>query len=84
MHCCHPGHAVPGQQQRFVARTLRAPPGFRGELTHHFVVAAHEVIDELAAQHRVQREAIPILVAERACSAIGRTGLRSRIAVDRN
>ena len=59
-------------------------PSLIGQSPHHAIVAAHEVIDELATQRRDEWLRLAETLAENTCPAKGGARLRCGIAVHGN
>ena len=81
MHGRDPGHAVAGKANHRIRQALGYLPSLVGQSPHHGIIAAHEVIDELAAEGRDEGLRFAETLAENACPPVGGACLRRGIAV---
>src|SRR5437899_1825286 len=65
------GQAVAGKADKRAWKALRYLPSLVGQLPHHGIIAAYEVIDELTAEGRDERLGLAETFAKRACTAVG-------------
>jgi hypothetical protein len=82
VHCRDASQAVTGKANYRVRHALACALSLVSQLTHHGIIAADEVIHELAAQRRDKRFRLAKPLAEKARMGISGARLRRRVAVD--